>query len=85
LVLRRGFDAGFKGSKNQFYVSSEDPRLYNSEQIDSRKTVNQLAAACARKKSDYFFTWTPNASGTPGVHVITEWLRSKEGYRVHET
>ena len=80
VVLRRGFDSESKNGKNQFRISTDDPRLYDGEQIDSRKTVNQLAAACARKKSDFFYTWTMNASSTPGVRIITEWLRSKKGY-----
>jgi hypothetical protein len=54
LLLRRGFDSSSEGLKNQFRVSTEDPRLYDSEMIDSRKTVNQLAAACTKKKSDFF-------------------------------
>ena len=76
LILQRGWSPFIQ--KEGLRINTDDPRVYDSHQLDSRKTVNQLAAAGARKKNDLFFTWTMNGTKTPGVRLITEWLRTDE-------
>ena len=76
LVLRRGFEDCIK--KEGLKINTDSPACYDGEQVDSRKTVNQLAAACAKKPAHLFFTWTMNGTQTPGVRLITKWCRSDE-------
>ena len=70
LVFNRGFSDMIK--KEGLKVESEDPRLFDYHQIDSRTTVNQLAAASARNPNDFFY-------------LDNEWLkdtRCKDDFRL---
>jgi hypothetical protein len=76
LLLRRGFSEmkGYEGIR----MKDEDQPVYDSYPIDSRATVNQLAAANARQTNDIFFTWTCNAKQTFGVRNITAFVESRD-------
>ena len=66
LVLKRGFD-DIIGTNER--ITMRTPELYDTHSIDSRASVNQLAAANADKRCDYFFTYTCNQKDTLGVYV----------------
>ena len=59
-------------------ITMRTPELYDTHSIDSRATVNQLAAANADKRCDYFFTYTCNQKDTLGVCHIWNWCESEE-------
>ena len=76
MVLRRGWAhvIGHQGLRMQ----NEGEIIYDTYAIDSRATINQIAAANARKTVDVFFTWTCNQTHTFAVRKITEWIESNE-------
>jgi hypothetical protein len=75
-VLHRGF-AEMTGYEGLRMVDADQP-VYDSFAIDSRATVNQLAAANARHPCELFFTFTCNQKQTFGVHKIWEWVESDQ-------
>jgi predicted GIY-YIG superfamily endonuclease len=73
---RRGF-IGVPGYDGFTSAATNEP-LYDSQYIDSRAAVNQLAAANGKRACDLFFTFTCNQTMTMGVRLLTEWTRSEE-------
>ena len=78
-VLRRGFTEmiGYEG----LHMVDADQPVYDSFAIDSRATVNQLAAANARHPCELFFTFTCNQKQTFAVRKIWEWVESDQALR----
>lgn len=76
VVLRRGWihKPGYEGIR----MDCEDDPVYDEQAIDTRATVNRLAAANARKPVDLFFTWTNNQSQSFATRGITKWVESEE-------
>ena len=73
---RRGF-IGVPGYDGLTSAATDEP-LYDSQYIDSRATVNQLAAANGKRGCDLFFTFTCNQTKTMGVRLLMTWTRSEE-------
>ena len=73
---RRGF-IGVPGYDGFTSAAANEP-LYDSQYIDSRAAVNQLAAANGKQDCDFFFTFTCNQTKTMGVCLLTAWIRSEE-------
>jgi hypothetical protein len=59
-------------------MQDKDEPVYDSYCIDSRATVNQIAAANGKTASDLFFTWTANQKQTVGLRLIFAWTESEE-------
>jgi hypothetical protein len=78
-VLPRGF-AEMTGYEGLHMVDADQP-VYDSFAIDSRATVNQLAAANARHPCELFFTFTCNQKQTFGVRKTWEWVESDQAFR----
>jgi len=74
VVLNRGII----GTKDGIALQEGGTSHFNVDTVDSRPTVNRLAAAVAEKKVSYFFTHTPNASDHFGLAPIREWVCSDE-------
>ena len=81
IVLRRGW-AHQEGNEG-IRMSCQDDPVYDEQAIDTRATVNQLAAANARQPVDFFFTWTNNQKETFGCRKISEWIESEEAIEMH--
>jgi hypothetical protein len=73
---RRGF-IGVPGYDGLTSAARNEP-LYDSQYIDSRAAVNQLAAANGKRACDLFFTFTCNQTKTIGVRLLTAWTRNEE-------
>ena len=74
VVLHRGI----VGTKSGIALREDNTSYFNVDSVDSRPTVNKLAAAVAEKQATYFFTHTPNASDHFGLAPLREWLCSDE-------
>jgi hypothetical protein len=78
-VLRRGFAEmiGYEG----LHVADADQPVCDTFAVDSRATVNQLAAANDRHPCELFFTSTCNQKQTFAVQKIWEWAESDEAFQ----
>jgi len=74
VVLHRGI----VGTKSGIALREDSNSHFNVDSIDSRPTVNKLAAAVAQKQVTYFFTHTPNDSDHFGLAPIRYWICSEE-------
>ena len=74
VVLNRGI----MGTRDGIALQESGTSHFNVDTVDSRPTVNRLAAAVAEKKVSYFFTHTPNASDHFGLAPIRDWICSDE-------
>ena len=55
-----------------------DKSFFDTDSVDSRPTVNKLAAAVADKQATYFYTQTANALDHFGLSEIKRWIESDE-------
>ena len=74
VVLHRGI----VGTESGIALREDNTSHFNVDSVDSRPTVNKLAAAVAEKQATYFFTHTPNASDHFGLAPLRKWLCSDE-------
>ena len=74
VVLHRGI----VGTKSGIALREDNFSHFNVDSVDSRPTVNKLAAAVAQKQVTYFFTHTPNDSDHFGLVPIRDWICSEE-------
>ncbi len=75
VILNRGFST--KSRRLDFDpCPDKDVKGFrlNSDHVDSRQTVNWLAAAIAEKQATYFYTHTCNQKNHFGVRKIKAWL-----------
>ena len=72
VVLNRGIMATDDGAGVK--VIDEDMRIFDTDSIDQRPVVNQLAAAMGEKKAQYFWTHTANQNEHFGVRKVKRWL-----------
>ena len=79
LILKRGFD-DIIGTNE--VIRLHTPDLYDTHSIDSRATVNELAAANGKRRCDIFFTWTCNQKDTFCVDKIWNWCESEESNKL---
>jgi len=79
VVLHRGI----VGTKSGIALREDNFSHFNVDSVDSRPTVNKLAAAVAEKQATYFFTHTPNASDHFGLAPIRAWICSDEAIVAH--
>ena len=76
VVLNRGI----VGTNTGIALREDSSSHFNVDSVDSRPTVNKLAAAVAEKQVTYFFTHTPNASDHFGLAPIRDWICSDEAF-----
>ena len=79
LILRRGFDDIIGTNED---IRLRTPDLHDTHSIDSRATVNQLAAANGKHRCDLFFTWTCDQKDTLCVNDIWSWCESDEAVKL---
>ena len=53
-----------------------DKSFFNTDSVDGRPAVNQLAAAVENKQTTYFYTHTANDLNHFGLSKIKEWIES---------
>ena len=58
--------------------SVTDKSFFDTDSVDSRPTVNKLAAAVADKQATYFYTHTANALDHFGVSQIKRWIEGDD-------
>ncbi|MHA7927462.1 MAG: GIY-YIG nuclease family protein [Marinobacter sp.] len=84
IINRRGF-ADFVKDNDSIRPSWDGEAMFDTQQIDTRKVVNQIAAANAREGGNsFFFTYTCNQTDTPGVRKIREWIDSDEALHCYK-
>ena len=54
--------------------SVTDKSFFDTDSVDSRPTVNRLAAAVAAKQATYFYTHSANALNHFGLSPVKEWI-----------
>ena len=74
VILHRGI----VGTETGIALRENSSSHFNVDSVDSRPTVNKLAAAVAEKQVTYFLTHTPNASDHFGLAPIRSWIDSEE-------
>ena len=76
MVMRRGF-AEHQGDGGVKIRGNKDP-IFDTEQVDCRPIVNQLAAAIGEEPPTYFYTHTASMKTHFGIKLIWEWLMSDD-------
>lgn len=76
VILRRGF-AEHQGKGGICMRGKKDP-IFDTEQVDCRPVVNQLAAAIGDEQPTYFYTHTCSMKTHYGMKLIWEWIMSDE-------
>ena len=74
---------GVAGSQTGIKVKGSDKNFFDTDSVDSRSTVNRLAAAVANKQATYFFTHTANMLEHFGLAPIKEWIDSDDAANMH--
>jgi hypothetical protein len=74
IILNRGFVE----SQGSGELKANRSREFNTDSVDSRPVVNQLAAAMGERNFTYFFTQTVNQSGFFGIKPMKDWIDSEE-------
>ena len=76
VILRRGFTGSETG--NGIKMRGEEDPIFDTEQVDCRPIVNQLAAAIGEKQPTYFYTHTCGMKTHFGIKLLWEWLMSDD-------
>ena len=74
VILHRGVETTDGGVT----AKTNDKSLFDTDAIDSRPTVNKLAAAVAEEQCTYFLTLTANQKDHFGLGKLKEWMEGNE-------
>ena len=83
IILSRGFgeQQGAGGIRMCTDEEKQQNLIFDSDSVDSRPTVNKLAAALGEQMATLFFTHTCNMKHHFGMRILKRWLDSNEAIR----